>query len=81
MVAARYIGKTRKRSRVLTANEIRIYLRIIYRSNIRRRFKPALHIFFLQSSQSSAKRWWANYVDNIVNESKVILGNFGGGNP
>jgi len=23
-------------------------------------------------------RWWADYVDSIVNESKVIVGNFGG---
>ena len=23
-------------------------------------------------------QWWADYVDSIVNESKVIVGNFGG---
>jgi hypothetical protein len=22
-------------------------------------------------------KWWADYVDGIVNESKVIVGNFG----
>jgi hypothetical protein len=22
--------------------------------------------------------WWVNYVDAIINESKVIVGNFGG---
>jgi hypothetical protein len=24
-------------------------------------------------------QWWGDYVDGIVNESKVIVGNFGGG--
>jgi integrase len=24
-------------------------------------------------------QWWGDYVDSIVNESKVIVGNFGGG--
>jgi hypothetical protein len=24
-------------------------------------------------------QWWAGYVDGIANESKVIVGNFGGG--
>lgn len=47
MVATRYIGKARKRSRVLTADEIRRYLRTIYASNIRRQFKLALHIILL----------------------------------
>jgi hypothetical protein len=23
-------------------------------------------------------QWWADYVESIVNESKVIVGNFGG---
>ena len=47
MVATRYIGKARARQRVLTASEIRIYLRTIYQSNIRRQFKLALHIILL----------------------------------
>jgi integrase len=47
MVATRYIGKARKRSRVLAANEIRLYLCTIYQSNIRRQFKLALHILLL----------------------------------
>ncbi|MGA8090647.1 MAG: integrase arm-type DNA-binding domain-containing protein [Terracidiphilus sp.] len=47
MVATRYIGKARKRSRVLTASEIRTYLRTIYDSNIRKQFKLALHIILL----------------------------------
>lgn len=53
MVATRYIGKARKRSRVLTPSEIRLYLRTIYRSNIRRQFKLALHIILLTLSRKS----------------------------
>ena len=47
MVATRYIGKARKRARVLNASEIRTYLRTIYESNIRKQFKLALHIILL----------------------------------
>jgi integrase len=53
MVATRYIGKTRKRSRVLIPKEIRLYLRTIYQSNIRRQFKLALHIILLTLSRKS----------------------------
>jgi integrase len=53
MVATRYIGKVRKRSRVLTPSEIRLYLRTIYQSNIRRQFKLALHIILLTLSRKS----------------------------
>lgn len=53
MVATRYIGKARKRSRVLSPSEIRIYLRTIYQSNIRRQFKLALHIILLTLSRKS----------------------------
>jgi integrase len=53
MVATRYIGKARKRSRVLTPNEIRLYLHTIYQSNIRRQFKLALHIILLTLSRKS----------------------------
>jgi integrase len=53
MVATRYIGKARKRARVLTPNEIRLYLRTIYQSNIRRQFKLALHIILLTLSRKS----------------------------
>jgi integrase len=53
MVATRYIGKARKRSRVLTPAEIRIYLRTIYQSNIRRQFKLALHSILLTLSRKS----------------------------
>jgi integrase len=53
MVATRYIGKARKRSRVLSAHEIRLYLRTIYQSNIRRQFKLALHIILLTLSRKS----------------------------
>jgi integrase len=53
MVATRYIGRARKRSRVLTAKEIRTYLHTIYKSNIRRQFKLALHIILLTLSRKS----------------------------
>ena len=53
MVATRYIGKARKRSRVLNSNEIRLYLRTIYQSNMRRQFKLALHIILLTLSRKS----------------------------
>ncbi len=53
MVATRYIGKARKRSRVLTPAEIRLYLRTIYQSNIRRQFKLALHIILLTLARKS----------------------------
>jgi integrase len=53
MVATRFIGKARKRARVLTPKEIRLYLRTIYQSNIRRQFKLALHIILLTLSRKS----------------------------
>ena len=53
MVATRFIGKARKRSRVLTPNEIRLYLRTVYQSNMRRQFKLALHIILLTLSRKS----------------------------
>jgi integrase len=53
MVATRYIGKARKRARVLTPSEIRLYLRTVYQSNIRRQFKLALHIILLTLSRKS----------------------------
>lgn len=53
MVATRYIGKARKRARVLNKEEIRLYLRTIYQSNIRRQFKLALHIILLTLSRKS----------------------------
>jgi integrase len=53
MVATRFIGKARKRSRVLTAREIRLYLHTVYKSNMRRQFKLALHIILLTLSRKS----------------------------
>jgi len=60
MVATRYIGKARKRSRVLKPEEIRKYLRTIYGSNIRKQFKLALHIILLtlvRKSELFFVRW------------------------
>ncbi len=53
MVASRFIGRARKRSRVLTPNEIRLYLRTVYESNMRKQFKLALHIILLTLSRKS----------------------------
>ena len=69
MVATRYIGKARKRSRVLTPQEIRLYLHTIYQSNIRRQFKLALHILLLTLSRKSEllqARW--QHVDFVAGE-------------
>jgi integrase len=60
MVATRYIGRARKRSRNMTAKEIRLYLRTIYQSNMRRQFKLALHILLLtlkRKSELLLARW------------------------
>jgi integrase len=53
MVATRYIGKATRRSRHLIPKEIREYLQVIYRSNIRRQFKLALHILLLTLARKS----------------------------
>jgi integrase len=53
MVATRYIGKATRRSRYLPPKEIREYLQVIYRCNIRRQFKLALHILFLTLARKS----------------------------
>lgn len=60
MVARKYIGKARKRSRALKPPEIRLYLGVVYRSNIRRQFKLALHILLLTLLRKSSllhARW------------------------
>jgi integrase len=53
MVATRYIGRTRSRTRVLTPPEMRLYLRTVYMSNVRRQFKLALHLLLLTLSRKS----------------------------
>jgi integrase len=60
MVATRYIGRARKRSRTMSAKEIRLYLRTVYDSNMRRQFKLALHILLLtlkRKSELLLARW------------------------
>lgn len=47
MVAPRYIGKATRRKRNLTPKEIREVMMVVYRSNMRRQFKLALHIILL----------------------------------
>jgi integrase len=82
MVATRYIGKARKRSRVLTQSEIRLYLRTIYQSNIRRQFKLALHIILLTLSRKSElllARW--EHVNFEAGEWLIPEENAKGGKP
>jgi len=60
MVATRYIGKANRRDRNLRPPEIREYLHVIYRSNIRRQFKLAFHIILLtlvRKSMLLLARW------------------------
>jgi hypothetical protein len=62
MVATRYIGRARKRSRAMGPKEIRLYLRTIYGSNMRRQFKLALHMLLLtlkRKSELLLARWGA----------------------
>ncbi|MGC9157812.1 MAG: tyrosine-type recombinase/integrase [Terracidiphilus sp.] len=82
MVATRYIGKARKRTRVLTPKEIRLYLRTIYQSNIRRQFKLALHIILLTLSRKSElllARW--EHVNFETGEWLIPEENAKGGKP
>jgi len=82
MVATRYIGKARKRSRVLSPQEIRLYLRTIYQSNIRRQFKLALHILLLTLSRKSElllARW--EHVNFEAGEWLIPEGNAKTGKP
>ncbi len=82
MVASRFIGKARKRSRVLTPSEIRLYLRTVYQSNIRRQFKLALHVLLLTLSRKSElllARW--KDVDLDKGEWLIPAENAKGGKP
>jgi integrase len=82
MVATRYIGKARKRSRMLSRDEIRLYLRTIYQSNMRRQFKLALHIILLtlvRKSELLLGRW--KDVNFATGEWMVPAENAKGGKP
>ncbi len=82
MVATRFIGKARKRSRVLSPSEIRLYLRTVYQSNIRRQFKLALNVILLTLSRKSElllARW--KDVDLDKGEWLIPAENAKGGKP
>jgi integrase len=82
MVATRYIGSARKRSRVLNAKEIRLYLHTIYQSNMRRQFQLALHIFLLtlvRKSELLLARW--EHVDFNAGEWLIPTENAKTGKP
>lgn len=49
----RFITKARPRTRALSPDEIKAYLQTLYRSNIRRQFKLALHIILLTLARKS----------------------------
>lgn len=69
MVATRYIGKATRRKRNLNPKEIREYVQVIYRSNMRRQFKLALHIYLLtlvRKSMLLMARW--NEIDYEAGE-------------
>ncbi len=56
----RFITRARPRTRALSPDEIRCYLQVLYRSNIRRQFKLALHIILLtlvRKSELLHARW------------------------
>lgn len=56
----RFITRARARTRALSNEEIRIYLHTLYRSNIRRQFKLALHLILLtlvRKSEILLARW------------------------
>jgi integrase len=56
----RFITRARPRTRSLSPDEMKIYLQILYRSNIRRQFKLTLHIILLtlvRKSELLQARW------------------------
>jgi integrase len=56
----RFITRARPRTRSLSPEELKTYLQILYRSNIRRQFKLALHIILLtlvRKSELLHARW------------------------
>lgn len=55
-VATKYIGKIGKRTRALSPNEIRSFLRTLYASDIQRQFKLSLHITLLTLTRKSELR-------------------------
>jgi len=58
----RFITKARSRTRTLSPDEIRVYLRCLYQSNIRRQFKLALHLILLTLVRKS-ELLFAKWVD------------------
>jgi integrase len=54
--ATKYIGKTKKRTRALKPNEIRVFLRTVYASSIQQQFKLALHIGLATLTRKSELR-------------------------
>lgn len=68
----RFITRARSRTRALSPDEIKKYLRTLYGSNIRRQFKIALHLILLtlvRKSELGLARW--SHVDLAIGEWTV----------
>jgi integrase len=72
MVATKFIGKAVRRKRNLSHLELRQFLQVIYRSNIRRQFKLALHIILLTLVRKSMllMATWDEF-DFVANEWNI----------
>lgn len=72
MVATKFIGKAVRRKRNLSPLELRQFLQVIYRSNIRRQFKLALHIILLTLVRKSMllMATWDEF-DFVANERNI----------
>ncbi len=71
-IPMRFITQVRPRTRALSPEEIRIYLQTLYRSNIRRQFKLALHQILLtlvRKSELILAKW--EHVDLDTGEWRI----------
>jgi integrase len=78
----RFVTKARPRTRALSPNEIKIYLQTLYRSNIRRQFKLALHLILVtlvRKSELLLARW--EHIDLESGEWEIPVENTKNGKP
>lgn len=78
----RFITKARSRTRTLSPDEIRAYLNSLYKSNIRRQFKLALHLILLTLVRKSELLFakWVD-VDLVTGEWQIPTENSKTGRP
>lgn len=74
MVAPKFIGKAVRRSRYLPPNELREYLHVIYKSNIRRQFKLAFHVLLLTLARKYAPLSTRSFSRASVSRTVINLG-------